>query len=164
MTRGSVAQPGLFDPAALQAYVRAGGIVITELGSSDEVFNAVFGANVPPGIAVGDCRNAVAPYVQMNPLESFWDENRHTPPAANRRGCGYDMQGYPGITRLGGPNSQAVTLAYRDLGAGRVWLVEADWTANAVVDATMDPSRGLMHYMITHGRNPYDLARLPIAQ
>jgi hypothetical protein len=164
MTRGAVAQPGLFDPATLQAYVRNGGIVITELGSSDEVFNAVFGTNVPPGVAVGDCRNAVAPYVQMNPLESFWDENRHTPPAANRRGCGYDMQGYPGITRLGGPNSQAVTLAYRDLGAGRVWLVEADWTANTVVDASMDPSRGLMHYMITHGRNPYDLARLPLAQ
>jgi len=159
MTRGAVAQPGLFDPAVLQAYVRNGGIVITEYSSSDEVFNAVFGTNVPPGVAVGDCRNAVAPNTQMNPLESFWDENRHTPPPTNRRGCGFDMQGYPGITRLGGPNSQAVTLAYRDLGAGRVWLVEADWTANAVVDASMDPSRGLMHYMITHGRNPYDLAR-----
>ena len=79
-------------------------------------------------------------------------------------GCGFDLQGYPGIVKLGGPTNQAVTLGYRDLGLGRVWLVEADWSDATVVDATMDASRGMMHYMITHAPNPYDAARLPIAQ
>ena len=164
ITRTAVAQPGAFDAAALQAYVRGGGLVLTEYGSSDEVFNAVFGANVPSGAQVGDCRNAVAPLIQYNVVDTFWDENRHSPPLANRRGCGFDLQGYPSITRLGGPNGQSVTLAYRDLGKGRVWLVEADWSSNLVGDVSMDPSRGLMHYMITHVPNPYDLGRLPVAQ
>ena len=160
VTRGAVAQAGMFDAATLQAYVRAGGIILTEYGSSDEVFNAVFTAAVPPGSKVGDCKNAVAPAIQLNNLDTFWDENRHSPPTNNRRGCGFDLQGYPGITQLGGPTAQAVTLAYRDLGKGRVWLVEADWSDNTVVDSTMDASRGMMHYMIEHGPNPYDLGRL----
>jgi hypothetical protein len=160
ITRGAVVQPGMFDAPTLQAYVRAGGIVLTEYGSSDEVFNAVFGTNVPAGVRVGDCAHAVAPYSQQSPLDTFWDENRHQPPAVNRRGCGFDLQGYPGITRLGGPSAATVTLAYRDLGRGRVWLVEADWSEIRFDGPTLDPTRGLMHYMITHGPNPYDVVRV----
>jgi hypothetical protein len=56
------------------------------------------------------------------------------------------MSAYPGITPLGGWFDGAVSLAYRDRGGGRLWLVEADWQdSEAAFDAD---SLALMKYMV----------------
>jgi hypothetical protein len=135
--------------ANLQTYLNAGGIVITEYSTSDEVYNAVFGGAVVPGAGAGACGDNVQPVVQYGPLDSFWEENRFEPLVGNS-GCGFDMAAYPGIVPLGGTAPGVVTLAYRDYqGRGRVYFVESDWQDT-------DPSftaqsAGLMHHMITHG-------------
>ena len=52
-----------------------------------------------------------------------------------------------------------VTLAYRDYqGRGRVYFAESDWQDTEASFTAQ--SAGLMHYMITHGPNPYDVRRV----
>jgi Notch-like protein len=140
------------DGPTLQAYLDAGGIVITEYSISDEVFNLAFNAAVvQPAAQSGGCVDYVAPAVQYGAGDQFWDDNRFAAPA--NTGCGFDLAAYPNITRLGGTSANQVSLAYRDRGAGRLWLVEADWQDNNTVGAAYESSLGLMHYMITHARD-----------
>ena len=144
-----ITRAGAYNPAALQPYVQGGGIVITEFGGSANVFNAVFGETVARGGMEGACQETVYPVVQMSSGDHFWTVNApFTPPSFEDSGCGYDMSMYPGITPLGGWSETTVSLAYRRLGSGRVWLVEANWRDGRPVD--FSNSNELMAYMITH--------------
>lgn len=139
---------GFFTAADLRPYVEAGGIVITEFAKSTPVYNAVFEAGLTAGFFSGGCQDAVNPIVQMSASDPFWTANApFTATPEDESGCGYDMSHFPEITPLGGWSSTSVSLAYRTLGSGRVWFVEADWSDN---QTDFTSSNRLMGYMITH--------------
>jgi hypothetical protein len=139
-----------YDAATLQAYVDGGGIVITEFGNSANLYNAVFGGPVTrASSSTGACLDGINPVVQKNPTDALWTANApFTATPLSESGCGFDMTAYPGITPLGGWSATTVSLAYRTLGLGRVWFVEADWRDNHQPDYAS--SLKLMGYMITH--------------
>jgi hypothetical protein len=146
-----IARNGIsYNAATLQAYVDGGGIVITEFGNSDNIYNAVFGGPVAQASSrTGACLDAINPVVQKNPTDAFWTANApFTATPLSESGCGFDMTAFPGITPLGGWSATTVSLAYRTLGLGRVWFVEADWRDNNAVDYSS--SIKLMGYMMTH--------------
>lgn len=146
VTRTGAAQ---LDGVQLRAYLQNGGIVITEFNISDEVFNLAFLTDVTQGATrFGVCQDAVMPLVRFNESDGFWQDNAFEPPAANAAGCGFSMAGFPNIVPLGGWTEDAVSLAYRDLGAGRLWLVDIDWQDTQQVD---DATLGLLRYMALHG-------------
>ncbi|MEZ4475671.1 MAG: hypothetical protein R3F60_33705 [bacterium] len=136
--------------AAWRAYVNAGGLIITEYSVSDDVYNAVFQTNVAQGPQTGGCSDDINPAVRDNLNDPFWIANNALPVSANT-GSGLNMSGWgEPIVRLGGWNANTTSLAYRNLGAGRVWLVETDWQDS---DAGFGaPARQLMRHMIFNGR------------
>ena len=142
--------PGSLNADALQAYLQGGGNVITEFSASDEVFNLAFGANVAQGNFTGSCIDGLNPVVRFNEDGAFWQANGALPlEAANNSSCGHDLSAYPEITALGGWSAETVSLAYRDLGAGRLWLVEGDWQDLQNVEVPLsDASLALMRAMI----------------
>ncbi|MCB9548300.1 MAG: hypothetical protein H6706_20990 [Myxococcales bacterium] len=136
--------------AAWRAYVNAGGLIITEYSVSDDVYNAVFQTNVAQGAQTGSCSDDINPAVRDNLNDPFWIANNALPVSANT-GCGLNMSGWgEPIVRLGGWNANTTSLAYRNLGAGRVWLVETDWQDSD--DGFGAPARQLMRHMIFNGR------------
>lgn len=137
--------------AAWRAYVSAGGLVITEYSVAENVYNAIFQTNVAAGNMLGACSDNINPAVRFTLADPFWIANGALPVQANLTGCGLNMQGWnQPIVRLGGWDANSTSLAYRDLGAGRVWLVEADWQDNqAEFNAA---SRQIMRHMIFNGR------------
>ncbi len=141
---------GQLDANQVRTYLSRGGIVLTEYDVADEVFNLVFGTDVEQaaGNGSGQCSDEVMPGVQLNPDHQFWRENRFVE-GEGGRGCGFDVSAFPSITSLGGWNADTVSLAYRDRGAGRLWLVAADWQDRD--NGFEDDSRGLMQWMILHG-------------
>jgi len=151
VTRGGAGNPS---DVVLKAYVSQGGIVITEYSASDEIFNMVFDAGVVQGpggaFVYGNCADNVNPEVQFHKKDPFWQAFSFVAQDSGTSGCGYSVEAFPGITSLGGwsvaPGS--VQLGYRELGDGRVWLVESDWQdGNANFSET---SRRMMGYMIMH--------------
>lgn len=144
--------PDPFDAQLVREYVAAGGIVITEHSSSDEVFNAVFQTNVVQGPWSGGCQARFPAIHQYNADDPFWDDNEwHGPIPDWSSGCGYDISSFPGITPLAGWSPNTVAAAYRDHEAGRVWLAEFNW-ANAFGDFNMTTTFNLMGYMMTRGQ------------
>ena len=114
--------------AAWQAYVRDGGLIITEYNISDEVYNAIFDGNVAQGPRRGSCRDNAMPVVQVNLDDPFWAINDDLQPTpANVTACGHEIGAFPDIVPLGGWAANQINFGYRDLGAGRVWFVDADW-------------------------------------
>jgi hypothetical protein len=155
VTRAGLAS---LNAAVVRTYLAQGGIVITEQGNSDEIYNWVFDTfAVQAPVRSGACRDNVMPAVQLGPFDRFWEENRFEATPGGETGCGYDVSGFPGLVPLGGPMAGVVTLGYRDLpGRGRLWVVESDWSEN---DGALSPaSAGLMHHMITHGPRPLALS------
>ena len=115
--------------AAWRQYLEDGGVIITEYSVAHSVYNAIFGANVPQGARNGSCQDNVQPVVQFNPNDSFWAQNPFVGIGAGQSGCGHDILGeqMPGFVALGGWDANNISLGYVDVGAGRLWLVEADW-------------------------------------
>jgi hypothetical protein len=148
VTRGGAALVAQ-NSAVIQAWVRNGGVLLTEYNVSDEVFNAMFPERVVAGARNGDCQDNVQPRVQYNPQDRFWTDNPFVAVAAGRTGCGHAINAYPGVTLLGGWDANNASIGYRELGAGRVWLVEADWQ-DSQRDFT-EESVWLMAYMIANG-------------
>jgi hypothetical protein len=146
ITRNGVGQ---FDGRGLLDYLNGGGVVITEYNASDEIYNAIFGANVQQGGGLGGCSDSANPPVRDNLNDPFWIANGGQPVEDNP-GCGFDMSqwGVP-MVRLGGTNANNTSLAYVDVGAGRLWLVEADWSDGE--DSFGEDSRQMMRYMILNG-------------
>ncbi len=99
---------------------------------------------------MGACTDNISPPVRFNEDDPFWDDNGELPAPRAAIGCGFDMSGFPGITPLGGWDADTVSLAYIDVGAGRLWLVETDWQDNS--NQFNDDSRTLLGYMLTHRR------------
>ena len=134
--------------AAWQQYVQNGGIIITEYNVSDDVFNAIFGGGVAQGPGRGGCQdNAMFP-VKINENDPFWQANQAINVVApGQAACGFEVGHFPGVTALGGWAANQVGLAYRNLGTGRVWFVDADWQDN---EASWQPqSSALMGKMMT---------------
>jgi hypothetical protein len=149
ITRGGVGQ---FNPAEVQAFVQRGGVVVTEHSAANDAYNAVFDTGVADGNFTGNCQDNINPAVRFNEGDAFWGDNGGLPlqdPATS--GCGMDMAAFPEMVRLGGWDANTVSLGYADSGAGRLWLVEADWQDGQMeFDAS---SRGLLYYMLTHGQS-----------
>ncbi len=112
--------------ADLVGYVRDGGRIVTSSGTSSGVYGLVFGGEPPFRQAHGGCTGHVVPEEQLDSRHWFWRTHR-TDANRERQGCGLDVSGFEGIVPLGGWGDGTVSLGYRDLGAGRVWVVEADW-------------------------------------
>lgn len=142
--------PTLFDGPTVRAYVEAGGIVLTEWDGSAVVFNAVFDEVVSLGTFMGSCTDNVNPLVRFNASDPFWVANGGVPLPTDE-GCGFDMSAYPGITPLGGWTESTVQLAYRDAGAGRVWLIESDWQDYEPFHQNDPVMNQLMQYMVQNG-------------
>lgn len=145
-----VTRDGQVDAVATRAYVRAGGIVLTEFSASAPVYNAVFDEQVVLGDRTGDCTDNINPRVRFNVGDPFWLANGSVPLAGDQ-GCGFDMSGYPGITSLGGWTDSTVQLAYRNADAGRVWLIESDWQDNEFGHQNDPIMNQLLSYMIQNG-------------
>ena len=140
---------------AVGAWVRAGGQIITEWSSSVAAYNRLTGSNVQmAGLAQGGCDNVVMPRVQRSPADPFWLDNPHVPPAAADDGCGYPLPvaRMPGVVTLGAFDANNISLAYLDLGLGRLWLVESDWQDLPVFGIDLGPTDRLLAYMIAGGR------------
>ena len=134
----------------LQAYLNAGGIVLTEFRITDEVFNLAFNEQVVQGVRQGSCRDNISTVVQFNPGDPLWESNPFVVMPSALTGCAYSLEAYPGIVPLAGWDNTHVSLAYRDLGEGRLWLVEADWQDTD--QSQTQRTRDLMAYMISHRR------------
>lgn len=137
------------DATTLQTYLDGGGIVVTEFGASIPVYNRVFGTTVPEPdffAYIGGCYDNVTPAVQLEPWDPFWAANTFTD--ETHTGCGYDLSTLPNIVPLGSASRApgTVTLAYIGRGAGRLWLVEADWSDRDGV--FNDASARMLRYMI----------------
>lgn len=134
----------------IKSYVEQGGQVITAKGVSDLVFQYLF--NEPTqGMrnTEGSCHDNVMPVVQWNPQDPLWQNLEFTRTDLDQSGCGYPMHDFNGMIRLGGWNRQDISLGYRDLGYGRVWLVESDWYD--ISDTMSEASKLLMAHMVSGG-------------
>jgi hypothetical protein len=139
------------DGDGLRTYLEGGGIAITEFVTSDEVYNAVFPeANVAQGRRNGQCSDNINPPVRLNLDDAFWVDNADVAAHEGGAGCGHDISAFPNITPLGGWNADTVSLAYIDVGNGRLWLVESDWQDNA--ETFTAESLALMQYMVLNRR------------
>ena len=144
-----------YDPGLLRSYVRAGGIVLTEFGSSSRVFNDVFEEGVEPGERAGNCGDNINPPVRLNVRNKFWRDNNGVAENRALSGCGFRLDHFRDIVPLGGWEEQKVSLGYRDLGLGRVWMIESDWSDDG---PTWTPeSAALLAYMMGNGRRDGDL-------
>ncbi len=133
----------------IQDYVEGGGILITEFNNSDEIYNAIVGGNVMQGARNGSCQDNVQPVVQFNPQDPFWQDNEFQALPAASSGCGAAVGHFPGVTAIGGWNAANVSLAYIDVGNGRIWFVDLDWQDNG--NQFTEQSAALMGYMISGG-------------
>ncbi|MEM9453984.1 MAG: hypothetical protein AAGF11_07380 [Myxococcota bacterium] len=143
----------LYNPAEISAYVSGGGIVLTEFSSSDDVFSDLF-ANVAEGAFTGSCQDRAPIVFQYNAGDPFWLDNPFNPIPLGDSGCGRDVSAFPGITPLVGWNNATVSIAYRDLGTGRMWITDFDWQDLEIpeIDPSYADTNSLMGYMITHGQ------------
>lgn len=120
--------------ASWTAYLNAGGRIITEYDSANNVYNEVYGTAYGDGGQFGDCADNAMPSEKLNVSDPFWVAHPFPPTAHDAEGCGTsDLQALVGgeasVTPLGGlvdyPGS--VTFARRYQGSGVLWLVDADW-------------------------------------
>ncbi len=123
---------------AIAQFVQDGGQLIGEYSINHRMFNAVFGEQVAQGPRRGGCQDNIQPVVQFSPMDAFWAELAFES-VGGASGCGHEVGHFPGVTPLGGWAEGQVSVAYRDLGAGRVWLVEADWQdGQNITDLSLD--------------------------
>ncbi len=147
VSRGGVSQ---FNGPALKAYAEAGGIVLTETFSSDEVYNAIFGTNVTEQGFTGACHDVAPTVVQLTAADPVWAGTAFQAIPFGETGCGNNVASYPGLVPLAGYSAAQVAIGYRDAGLGRVYVTEFDWQ-----DGENYPyayTNGLMGYFITHVR------------
>jgi cysteine-rich repeat protein len=123
-------QPAINGPPALQAYVNAGGIVLTEHNISDEVWTLAFTPTAQMGVFTGGCQDTIPSVVQFNPGDKVWTKVPYQAFPIGQSGCGYFVNGYTGITLLTGWAVNQASTGYRDLGLGRVYATDFDWQDN----------------------------------
>ena len=135
--------------AAIRDYVETGGVVLTEYNISHTFYNAFFNANIPQGARNGSCRDNVQPVTQFSPQDIFWADNEFQPLPAQDSGCGFAVGHFPNLVPLGGWNPQNVSFGYVDVGNGRIWFIDCDWSDGD--QNFTDVSRDLMAYMLAGG-------------
>ena len=143
----------------LASYVAEGGQIITEHGSTAELYEALFGLYIEGEELVGDCLDNVQPATQRTPNDPIWSLVPFSPPPDDETGCGYALNAYPGIIHLGGWNGTQTSIGYADYGRGRLWLVESDWQGGS--DEITEESLDLMAAMIAGGGAPGRSRALP---
>ncbi len=156
-TGGIIAGNG---PAWL-AYLNAGGVIISSIYVTNEIYNEIYGTSYldtithPVGCTAANGKNNAMPSLKLNTGHPFWLANAGltaTPLAV--AGCGSDnaamVDGEAEVTALGGLDGTAViSFAIRPQGPGVFWLLEADWTGTNI--AYTDDSRYFMGALIGHG-------------
>jgi hypothetical protein len=135
--------------STLRAYLHAGGIMLSEYSNSDELFSLVF-TDVASGTHAGSCNDNAPTTVGFNPTDRFWLDNPFQSTPLEFTGCGFDVYGFPFLVALGGWSPWQVGLGYRNLGRGRFWATDFDWSDND--SGQTDYTRRLLGYMITHRR------------
>ncbi len=150
MGRGGVGEV-VANIAAIRTWIEGGGQLLTEWNTTDEIYNALFGAAVQPGAWNGACQDNVQPAFQLSPEDQFWRDNVFEAVPGGQTACGYAIPAaqMPGFVPLGGWDANQVQFGYIEIEAGRVWLIEADWQDRE--GAFTDVSRNLMAYMIGGG-------------
>ena len=140
---------GAIDATILKNYLDAGGVVLTEYDISWQVWNLAFDGGASLTNSHGSCQDTAPTVYQFNANDPFWAANPFMQIGEGQSGCGYEVNGFPGITPLAGWNANAAAIGYRDRGLGRVWATDFDWQ-----DGENNQSYGytnqLMGYMITH--------------
>ncbi|MDP2959692.1 MAG: SpaA isopeptide-forming pilin-related protein, partial [Longimicrobiales bacterium] len=136
---------------ALQTYLNAGGIVITEYNISHTIWGMAFGTGVSQGTRYGYCKDVIPSVSKFSPSDPFWLNNVFQQMDNSDTGCGYSIGHFPGITPLLGWNSSAVAVGYRDLGAGRLWATDFDWQDRENYPY-QDYTAKLLGYMLSHRR------------
>ena len=151
MARGGVGEV-VANMATIRPWLEDGGQLLTEWNTTDEVYNAVFGAAIQPGVWNGGCQDNVQPLFQFSPDDPFWQDNLFVPVPDGATACGYAIPAaqIPDFVPLGGWDANNVEFGYVEVDAGRLWLIEADWQDRE--GAFTDASRDLMAYMIAGGR------------
>lgn len=140
------------------AYLNAGGVIISSIYVTNEIYLEIFGVFYPDTVVFGDCKNNAMPSLKIDPLGQFWSENSGlTATPAGITGCGSDNAGIAAgesaVTALGGlVTTPVVSFAVRPQGTGVFWLLEADWP---LVDDPIDPftvdSKNFMGVLISNG-------------
>jgi hypothetical protein len=141
---------GQYNPQALQSYVDAGGIVLTEYGGSYAVFTSLFSPVSQPLDSFGNCDDLPPTVVKHTANDPFWTDNLFTQLPLDQSGCGYPVQDFPGVTPLFGWDGTNAAGGYRDRGQGRLWLTDWDWQDQDVTYPQW--AKDLVFYMITHRR------------
>jgi cysteine-rich repeat protein len=136
------------DGPALQTYLTNGGIILTEYSRSDEVYTACFAA-VGQGAGNGSCQDTAPTVNQFTPADPVWQAIPFQMIQPNQTGCGATVGQFPGVTPLAGWTANAVAIAYRDLGMGRLYLTDFDWQDNEMIQ-NMTYTQQLMGYFMTH--------------
>ena len=138
--------------AALFEYLEGGGQLITSRQVSRALYALLFEVATPACVNRGSCEANVQPTFQMSAADPFWQENAFDSTPAAQTGCGCVLNAaYLDLVPLGGWSIGEVQLGYIDVGAGRLWLVEADWYDPA--GPMNDASRDLMAAMIVGSGN-----------
>ena len=129
----------------LRPYLEGGGNVITSRGLSHPVYDLVFGGLSEPGPLLGICGGEVMPEARFSPQDAFWSNADFR--ALPSSGCGHSLTGLVELTALGGFDNTSVSLAYRDVGLGRLYLVESDY---AEAEAPGPETVSLLRRMVFH--------------
>ena len=139
------------------SFLNGGGVIITEL-HPEAVYNELYGTAYTTEIE-GRCHDQIAPDTILNPDDAFWLANPGATNPSTLNGCGSDLQdvvdGEAGnVVELGARDNGTISLAYRSVGSGVLYLVAADWQDGDTRDAPYANSRQLMDYMITYEAAP----------
>ncbi|MCK6571151.1 thrombospondin type 3 repeat-containing protein [Myxococcota bacterium] len=132
VTRTGIDEP-TYDGVALQTFVINGGAVVGENGVSMKLVEDIVGAAVFfAGPLNGPCMDEPLPPRRMHLEDPVWTAlGAAAGPREAEAGCGYPLDAetlsWFGFVPLGGWTPHEVSLGYIDFGAGRIWLVEADW-------------------------------------
>ena len=143
----------------IQDYLERGGMIISEKNIGPSLYGKLLGIPQERTTQIGSCQANIQPLVQHLPDDPLWSLVPHLPPTNDVSGCGDDLHELPGIVRLGGWDHLTTSLAYRDVGQGRIWLVAADWRDQN--PNMTDESRALMAAMISGGGKPQYAPNLP---
>ncbi len=146
--------------AAWLAYLEAGGVIISSIYVTNEIYLEIFGEFYPDTVEFGECKNNAMPSLKLSTGAPFWVANPGlTETPVNATGCGSDnaviAAGESQVTALGGlldingVDTGVVSFAVRYQGLGVFWLLEADWLGNKP-DFTV-VSKNFMGALIANG-------------